>query len=318
MVDFWKTLFVTIPDKFWWMLLGLFVVLIIATVVGRHLLSKNNSEVMVNLNQRINAWWAMVAVLVVCFMFGKIATLLLYAALSFLALREFMTLTPTERSDYWALVLCFYVAIPLQYILIGTDWYGMFAICLPVYGFIVVPTVLALSGDTEKFFERTAKIQWGMMLTIYCLSYAPALLLLSNIAYEGQGLMLLLYLLIVVQLSDVFQYIVGKLIGKRKIAPKVSPNKTLEGFLGGSLMAVSVGTALWWITPFSVGYAALFSFIIVLCGFLGGLSLSAVKRSLGAKDWGRMIAGHGGVMDRIDSVLFAAPVFFHVVRYTYF
>ncbi len=170
----------------------------------------------------------------------------------------------------------------------------------------------------SDFFERTAKIQWGMMLTIYCLSYAPALLLLTNVEYDGQGLMLLLYLLIVVQLSDVFQYIVGKLIGKRPIAPTVSPNKTVEGFIGGSIMAIAVGTSLWWITPFSVGYAALFSFLIVICGFFGGLSLSAVKRSLGAKDWGRMIAGHGGVMDRIDSVLFAAPVFFHVVRYTYF
>ncbi|NOL51664.1 phosphatidate cytidylyltransferase [Pelistega suis] len=319
MFDFWQNLFASVPDKFWWVLLGLLVILAIATLIGQRLALKHpTSEVVGNLNQRINAWWAMVAVLVICFIFGKTATLILYAMLSFFALREFMTLTPTERSDYWALVLCFYVAIPVQYILIGTDWYGMFVICLPVYGFIVLPTIQALSGDTERFFERTAKIQWGMMLTIYCLSYAPALLLLTNVEYDGQGLMLLLYLLIVVQLSDVFQYIVGKLIGKRPIAPTVSPNKTVEGFIGGSIMAIAVGTSLWWITPFSVGYAALFSFLIVICGFFGGLSLSAVKRSLGAKDWGRMIAGHGGVMDRIDSVLFAAPVFFHVVRYTYF
>ncbi len=319
MFDFWQNLFASVPDKFWWVLLGLLVILAIATLIGQRLALKHpTSEVVGNLNQRINAWWAMVAVLVICFIFGKTATLILYAMLSFFALREFMTLTPTERSDYWALVLCFYVAIPVQYILIGTDWYGMFVICLPVYGFIVLPTIQALSGDTERFFERTAKIQWGMMLTIYCLSYAPALLLLTNVEYDGQGLMLLLYLLIVVQLSDVFQYIVGKLIGKRPIAPTVSPNKTVEGFIGGSIMAIAVGTSLWWITPFSVGYAALFSFLIVICAFFGGLSLSAVKRSLGAKDWGRMIAGHGGVMDRIDSVLFAAPVFFHVVRYTYF
>ncbi|ETD70584.1 phosphatidate cytidylyltransferase [Pelistega indica] len=318
MFSFWQKLFVNVPDKFWWVLLGIAVILSIATLIGRRLLAKNNSEVIVNLNQRINAWWAMVVVLVACFIFGKTATLILYAVLSFLALREFMTLTPTDRSDYWALVLCFYLIIPLQYILISTDWYGMFVIGIPVYGFIIIPTILALSGNTEQFFERTAKIQWGMMLTIYCLSYAPALLLLTNVEYEGQGLMLLLYLLVVVQLSDVFQYIVGKLVGKKKIAPNVSPNKTVEGFIGGSLMAIAVGTSLWWITPFSVGYAALFSFIIVICGFFGGLSLSAVKRSLGAKDWGHMISGHGGVMDRIDSVLFAAPVFFHVVRYTYF
>lgn len=319
MFEFWQHLFINIPDKFWWGLLGLMVVLSMATLVGYRLsLKRPASEMVDNLNRRINAWWAMLAVLVVCFIFGKTITLLLFAVMSFLALREFMTLTPTERSDYWALVLCFYVAIPVQYILIGTDWYGMFVIGLPVYGFIVLPTIQALSGDTEKFFERTAKLQWGMMLTIYCLSYAPALLLLTNIEYDGQGLMLLLYLLIVVQLSDLFQYVIGKLIGKRHIASSVNPHITVEGVIGGSIMAVAVGTALWWITPFSVGYAALFSFIIVVCGFFGGLSLSAVKRCLGAKDWGRMTSGYGGVMNRIDSVLFAAPVFFHVVRYTYF
>lgn len=319
MFDFWQQLFVNIPDKFWWGMLGLLVVLSVITLIGYRLSHKHPTSSMVdNLNRRINAWWAMLAVLVVCFIFGKIITLLLFAMMSFFALREFMTLTPTERSDYWALVLCFYVAIPVQYILIGTDWYSMFVIGLPVYGFIVLPTIQALSGDTEKFFERTAKLQWGMMLTIYCLSYAPALLLLTNIEYDGQGLMLLLYLLIVAQLSDFFQYVIGKLIGKRPIAPNVNPKITVEGFIGGSIMAIAIGAALWWITPFSVGYAALFSFIIVICGFFGGLSLSAVKRSLGAKDWGRMVSGYGGVMNRIDSVLFAAPVFFHVVRYTYF
>lgn len=319
MFDFWQQLFVNIPDKFWWGMLGLLLVLSVVTLVGNRLANKHpKSEMVNNLNRRINAWWAMLAVLVVCFIFGRVVTLVLFAIMSFLALREFMTLTPTERSDYWALVLCFYIAIPVQYILIGTDWYSMFVIGLPVYGFIVLPTIQALSGDTEKFFERTAKLQWGMMLTIYCLSYAPALLLLANIEYDGQGLMLLLYLLIVAQLSDLFQYVIGKLIGKRPIAPNVNPKITIEGFIGGSIMAIAVGTALWWITPFSVGYAALFSFIIVICGFFGGLSLAAVKRSLGAKEWGRMMTGSGGVMNRIDSVLFAAPVFFHVVRYTYF
>lgn len=307
-----------VPPKFWWILLGMTVFLSIVTLIGRYLAAKNNNEIMANLNHRINAWWVMVGVLFTCFIFGKTATLILYAFLSFFALREFMTLTPTLRSDYWALVFCFYVAIPVQYILIGSDWYGLFVICLPVYGFLVLPAIQALSGDTHDFFERTAKIQWGMMLTIYCLSYAPALLLLGNVEYQGQGLMLLLYLVLVVQLSDVFQYVVGKIMGKHKIAPRVSPNKTVEGFIGGSLMAIAVGTSLWWMTPFDVPHAALFSFVIVICGFLGGLSLSAVKRSLGAKDWGTMISGHGGILDRIDSILFAAPVFFHLVRYTYY
>ena len=308
----------SVPPKFWWVLMGIVFFLTVATVIGRCLAQNNNNEVMINLNQRINAWWVMVAVLVACFIFGTTATLILYALLSFFALREFMTLTPTVRSDYWALVFCFYVAIPVQYLLIGSDWYGLFVMFLPVYGFLLLPAIQALSGDTDGFFERIAKIQWGMMLTIYCLSYAPALLLLGNVEHPGQGLMLLLYLVLVVQLSDVFQYVVGKLFGKHKIAPRVSPNKTVEGFIGGGLMAVALGTGLWWMTPFSMAHAALFSLLIVICGFFGGLSLSAVKRSLGAKDWGTMISGHGGIMDRIDSILFAAPVFFHLVRYTYY
>lgn len=319
MFNFWQGLFVGLPDKFWWALLGLLVILSGLTLFGQRLSRQHpHSELVSNLVRRINEWWAIIGVILVCFIFGNVVTLVLYGILSFLALREFLTLTPTERSDYWALLLCFYVAIPVQYILIGTNWYGMFVICLPIYGFIVLPAIQALSGDTEKFFERNAKLQWGVMLTIYCLSYGPALLLQANVEYEGQGLMLLLYLLLVVQLSDAFQYAVGKLIGKRPIAPSVNPNRTVEGFIGGAIIAIAVGTGLWWTTPFSVGYAALFSFIIVICSFFGNLSLSAVKRSLGAKDWGRMVSGQGGVLNRIDSVLFAAPVFFHVVRYTYF
>jgi phosphatidate cytidylyltransferase len=257
----------------------------------------------------------MVAILGVCFLLGRVATLVLFALASFFALREFLTLTPTRRGDHLPLVLCFYLAIPLQYWLIGIDWYGLFAICIPVYGFLLLPAITALGGDTESFLERTTKIQWGLMLTVYCISYAPAVLLLHVPGYEGQNLLLLLYLLLVVQISDVFQYVSGKLFGRRKLAPTVSPSKTVEGLLGGGLGAVAVGAGLWWITPFSFWGSAGMSLIIVVAGFLGGLALSAVKRSLGAKDWGHMIEGHGGMLDRLDSVSFAAPVFFHVVHY---
>ena len=153
------------------------------------------------------------------------------------------------------------------------------------------------------------------MLTVYCLSHAPALMLLDIPGYEGQNLLLLFYLLLVVQLSDVLQYVSGKLFGRRLLAPQVSPSKTVEGLVGGGLAATAVGAALWWATPFTPLQSAALSALIVLCGFLGGLALSAVKRSLGAKDWGEMIEGHGGVLDRLDSVVFAAPVVFHVVRY---
>jgi phosphatidate cytidylyltransferase len=306
------------PAEFWWLVGGLFGLLTLASGIAGFLgRGGRGGDVVSNLKARIRAWWWMVVVLCVCFLIGPVATLVVFALTSFLALREFVTLTPTRRGDHLVLCLCFYVAIPLQYYLIGIGWYGLFAILIPVYGFVLLPALSALSGDTEQFLERNTKIQWGLMLTVFCISHAPALLMLEIPGYEGRGLLLLLFLLIVVQLSDVLQYVFGKLLGKHLLAPKVSPSKTIEGLVGGGLAATGVGAALWWITPFSPLQAAALSLLIVACGFLGGLALSAVKRSLGAKDWGVMIEGHGGMLDRMDSVCFAAPVFFHVVRYAF-
>lgn len=306
------------PWQLWWVLTGLFGLLLLASAIGTWLgRGGRGGDTVANLNARIRAWWGMVAVLCVCFLIGPTATLVVFALASFFALREFVTLTPTRRGDHLALCLCFYLAIPLQYGLIGTGWYGLFAILIPVYGFVLLPAVSALSGDTDQFLERNTKIQWGLMLTVYCLSHAPALLMLEIPGFEGRNLLLLLYLLLVVQISDVLQYVFGKLFGRRKVAPLVSPSKTVEGLVGGGLSAMVVGAAMWWITPFSLIQSAALSLLIVICGFLGGLALSAVKRSLGAKDWGVMIEGHGGMLDRMDSVCFAAPVFFHVVRYSF-
>jgi phosphatidate cytidylyltransferase len=307
--------------KFWMVMGGVLALLVLASVIGwwlgRRAQTGSGREVVANLNARIGAWWWMVALLCVCFVLGRVATLVFFALASMFALREFITLTPTRRGDHLPLVLCFYVAIPLQYWLIGIDWYGLFAICIPVYGFLLLPAITALVGDTEDFLERTTKIQWGLMLTVYCISYAPAVLLLHIPGYEGQSLLLMLYLLLVVQISDVLQYVFGKLFGKHKLVPTVSPSKTVEGLVGGGLSATLVGTGLWWITPFTPLESAGMSLLIVIFGFLGGLALSAVKRSLGAKDWGSMIEGHGGILDRLDSVCFAAPIFFHVVHYAY-
>ncbi len=313
--EWFDHLVATTPEPFWWVMGGVIALLVVASSIGAVLARSRPGATVDNLVARINAWWVMVAVLCACFLLGRIATLVLFALASFLALREFITLTPTRRGDHLPLCLCFYVAIPLQYWLIGSGWYGLFVILIPVYGFLLLPAVSALAGDTEHFLERTTKIQWGLMLTVYCISYAPALLLLDIPGYEGQNLLLLLYLLLVVQISDVLQYVFGKLFGRHKLAPSVSPSKTVEGLVGGGLSAAAIGAALWWITPFTPWQSGLLALLIVLCGFLGGLALSAVKRSLGAKDWGQMIEGHGGMLDRLDSVTFAAPVFFHVVRY---
>ena len=268
-----------------------------------------------NLNARINAWWVMVAVIGFAFLFGYTGVVVLFYCVSFYALREFMTLTPTRRSDYPALVAAFYFALPMQYLLIGIGWYGLFAIFIPVYVFLLLPILSSLGGDTTRFLERTSKVQWGLMIAVYCISTVPALLTLEIVGYEGRNLLLIAWLVIVVQISDVLQYVCGKLAGKRKIAPNLSPSKTVEGFFGGVALATLVGASLYWITPFAFWQAALFALLVCLLGFAGGLVMSAIKRDRGVKDWGHMIEGHGGMLDRLDSVCFAAPVFFHMVRY---
>jgi phosphatidate cytidylyltransferase len=306
-------------QKFYWLMGGVATLLLVASLVGALLAARARTEaaraVIANLNSRIRAWWVMVGIFAVAFLAGPIATLLLFASMSFFALREFVTLTPSKPADHLALSLCFFVLIPLQYALIGYDWYGLFAILIPVYAFLILPAVTALAGDPDGFLERSAKLQWAVMVTVYCVSHTPALLLLHIPGYEGQDALLIFFLLLVTQMSDVLQYVFGKLFGRTLLAPTVSPSKTLEGLIGGGLAATAVGGAMYWITPFSPLEALGMSFVIVVMGSLGGLALSAVKRSLGVKDWGAMIEGHGGMLDRVDSLSFAAPVFFHLTRY---
>lgn len=275
------------------------------------------NKVVANLDARVKAWWVMVAIFGVALATGGLGSVILFGLLSFLALREFITLTPTRPADHRTLFWAFFVITPLQYYLVATHWYGLFAILIPVYAFILVPVRSALAGDSENFLERTAKIQWALMICVYCVSHVPALLMLQLTGYEGQNAKLLLFFVLVVQISDVLQYVWGKLFGRHKIAPHISPNKTVEGFVGGTLSAAAVGAALWWATPFNWWQAALVSYLLTLMGFFGGLVMSAIKRDRGVKDYGTLIEGHGGVMDRIDSLCFAAPVFFHLLRYCY-
>lgn len=306
-------------QKFAWLMGGIVALLSFASLVGwllsRAVRTPGNRVVVENLVARVRAWWVMVAVFAAVFLIGRNATLVMFGLISFFALREFITLTPTRPGDHRPLSLAFFVIIPAQYWLIGIDWYALFSIFIPVYAFLLLPSMSVLAEDTDRFLERTAKIQWGIMVAIYCISHVPALLLLEIPNFGGQNALLLFYLMVVVQMSDVLQYVSGKLFGRTKIAPVVSPSKTVEGFIGGAAGAVAIGAAMWWITPFTPLQSAAMSFVIVLMGFLGGLVLSAVKRSLGAKDWGTMIKGHGGMMDRMDSVSFSAPVFFNLTRY---
>lgn len=311
---------------------GVLVVLVLASAIawllGRRM---GTTSTITNLKQRINAWWLMVGLIGAVLAAGETVTIALFLLLSLLALREFITISPTGRGDHEVLVWLVSIIPAVHYWFVWEHWYGMFSVFIPVYAFLFLPARNALAGQTTGFLQRTASIQWALMVCVYALSHAPALLQLpvamelGREAAEGSapgaggatGAHLLLFLLIVVQGSDVLQYVWGKTLGKHPIAPSVSPNKTWEGFIGGVLSATALGAALWWITPFSPGMAALLAFISCVMGFAGGLVMSAIKRDRGIKDFGSTIPGHGGIMDRLDSLCFAAPVFFHAVRFFY-
>jgi phosphatidate cytidylyltransferase len=307
--------------KLVWLYGGVLFLLLLSTFIGRILRSRyrtGTSRITIdNLNARIRAWWKMSAIFAAAVISGHVGSLILFGIISFLAMREYMTLVPTRRGDHRTLFWSFFVIMPLQYYLVGIQWYVLFAIMIPVLACIYIPPSIAIAGDTEHFLERASKIQFGIMVCVYSLSHAPALLLLKIPGFEGHDARLLLYLVIVDQMSDVLQYGWGKLIGKNKIAWRVSPNKTWEGLVGGVLSATALGTALWWATPFTPLQSAGMSLMICILGFNGNLVMSAVKRDIGIKDFGVVIEGRGGILDRIDSLCFAAPIFFHLVRYLF-
>ena len=305
--------------EIWQLFGGLIITLIIASSIGYGLKFKvgfsTPHAVIDNLNARINAWWIMILIIFAAAALGFYGVIGLFFVISFMALREFLSLLYIRRGDHLALAACFYVILPLQYFLVAIDWFSMFTIFIPVYGFLFLPILSALLGDTAHFLDRSTKVQWALMISVFCISHIPAILTLDIEGFEDKKLLLMIFLILVVQSSDVLQYVWGKLFGKHKIAPKLSPSKTVEGFVGGVIGASVLGGLLYWLTPFNLVQAVLMSLLICLMGFLGGLVMSAMKRSMGVKDWGNMISGHGGMLDRMDSLCFAAPIFFHVVRY---
>ena len=294
---------------------GLLIVLCLASLTGAVVARRKPGPTSANLVARIDAWWIMCLVFGTAIVLGRTGSTLLFALMSFLAFREFITLTPSARGDHRTLFWAFFAVLPLQYWLVWKPWYGLFVILIPVYAFLWLPVRTAMAGDCTRFLERTAKIQWALMVCVYCVSHVPMLLSLPIAGYEGRNALLVIFLVVVVQASDVLQYIWGKLCGRHKIAPLVSPNKTVEGFLGGIASATALGAALYPLTPFRPWQAAVIALVICLLGFAGGLVMSAIKRDRGVKDYGSMISGHGGMMDRIDSLSFAAPVFLHIVRF---
>jgi phosphatidate cytidylyltransferase len=268
-----------------------------------------------NLNTRIKAWWWIVLILGSAVFAGPAALIVLFALISFVALREFLTLTAIQAVDRPAVLASFLVLLPIQYALVALGRYDWFVGFLPPFGLLLVLILSALTGDARNYLARTAELVLGLMICVFGISHVPALLMLHITGYEDRQVLLMVFLILVAQVSDVMQYMWGKLAGRHKIAPEISPSKTVEGLIGGIASATAFGAGLWWMTPFTVIQAGVMAFLIALAGFLGGLVMSAIKRDRRVKDWSQFIPGHGGMLDRVDSLCFSAPMFFYLARW---
>lgn len=297
---------------------GIFAFLLLAT--GTHqLLKRSRPEAdFSELGARIRTWWMMVTVFTLALLLSRIVSIVFFAFLSFLALKEYFSLTPQRRADrrvlFWA-----YLAIPVQFYWVGIEWYPMFIIFIPVYMFLLLPMRMVLIGETQGFLRAVSMIHWGLMTTVFCVSHLAYLLVLPPLAPGAlaPGAGLVLYLVMLTQLNDVMQYVWGKMLGRHKVIPKVSPGKTWEGLIGGVLTTVVLAVVLGsWLTPFPTVWLMLGAGLLIgLSGFIGDVTISALKRDLGIKDSGTLLPGHGGILDRIDSLIYTAPLFFH---YTYY
>ncbi|OYY93664.1 MAG: phosphatidate cytidylyltransferase [Hydrogenophilales bacterium 28-61-23] len=297
---------------------GILGVLILGSVVAMLLkvwVAKRRPHALIdNIAARVMAWWAIALAVGLAFWMGRIGVCLLFAAASFVALREFVPAGEGRRGERVMALGAFYGALPLQFWLVWRGHDAWLTSLVPAYAFLVVPLIAVLAGEARDLQQRAAPLQWGLMLCVLGVSFVPALLTLEIPGYPGRNGYLLMFLLLVTQLGDVFQYIWGKLLGRHALAPAVSPSKTVEGFAGGVLSATVLGAGLAWMTPFTPVQAATIALGISLLGVLGGLTLSAIKRDRGIKDWGTLIVGHGGMLDRLDSLCFSAPAFYFIVR----
>jgi len=301
-----------------WLSLGAFAILVGLTFFGEVLRARQDpntqNPVLETFMTRVQSWWGMVILIGLAMLTGKIGVTVLFAFASFAALREFLTLTTKAQADHLSLALAFFVIMPLQYFFVAMEWSGLYAIFIPVYAFLLLPIVSALRGNANRFLIRVAETQWGLMITVYCVSHVPALMNL-NIAGQGdRAILLVTFLVMVVQLGDLLEYFFGRRFGRTKIAAGLSP-KTWEGVACGVISAMLIGGLLSWITPFGLWGAMAMAGIASLTGMFGNIVATAIKRDRGVKDWSHLIPGQGGFVDQLDSVIFAAPIFYHLTKF---
>ena len=302
-----------------WVLGGVYALLVVASLVQWAMQRRRPERDLGELRSRIRSWWVMVTLFTAAMLLSPTASVVFFAFVSFLAFKEYLSIIPTRRADrrvlFWA-----YLTIPVQYAWVGAGQYGLFIVFIPVYAFLLLPIPMVIIGETREFLRAAGTLHWGLMATVFSISHVAYLLVLpgGNASAVAGGAGLVLYLLALTELNDVAQYVWGKSFGRHRIIPKVSPNKTWEGFVGGVattvLLAVLLAPLL---TPFTWPMAMAAGLIIGLGGFVGDVTISAVKRDLGVKDSGSVLPGHGGILDRVDSLTYTAPLFLHFTRYFY-
>ena len=287
--------------------------LLLATLIVR-VFFRTSTE----LKDRVQSWWIIVLAFVVGAMLHTTVAMFFFALISYLALKEYFTLIPTRRTDR-RIIFYAYLSIVIQYWFAGIQWYGMFIIWIPVYLFLLLPFRQVLIGDTKGFLEHTSRVQWGLMMFVFGLSHIAYMMTLPTLnGHDVGGKELVLYVVLLTELNDILQYLWGKTLGKHKIIPKVSPNKTVEGFLGAFFTLSLLGVAFSFLTPFTWIQALFAGMLTSSAGFIGDVVISMVKRDIGVKDSGNLLPGHGGILDRIDSLTYTAPLFFHYTYYLYY
>jgi phosphatidate cytidylyltransferase len=309
----------SVPHNVQLALLAILGLLVLTSVIVAVLAWRRPERNYIELKLRVRTWWVIILLFCVAIAFDRTVSIVVFAFVSFLAFKEYLSLIPTRRADRRVLLLA-YLAIPVQYYWVGIAWYGMFIIFIPVYMFLLVPMRMVLIGETQGFLRAAGTLHWGLMTTVFSVSHIAFLLALPEEGNpHGGGDALVLYLVLLTELNDVAQYLSGKTFGRLKVTPTVSPKKTVEGLLGGVVVTTLLAYALApMLTPLNTMEAVGAGLIIGLFGFIGDVTISAVKRDVGVKDSGTMLPGHGGVLDRLDSLTYTAPLFLHYVRYLHY
>jgi phosphatidate cytidylyltransferase len=265
--------------------------------------------------ERTFSWWMILIGFSVTIFFSRFFATIALGFVAFVAFRELTSRLNLRMSDRQSLLWC-YLSIPFQFFLAYIEWYGKFIIFIPVIMFLTLNMRAVAQGDVKGISASLGIIHWSSMLTIFSISHMAYILALPTESnYEAGNGGMVLWLVLITELNDVFQYTWGKTLGNHKILPSVSPNKTVEGFVGGLISTVALGYGLSFLLPIGQDKAALLAGVMAFTGFMGDVTISAIKRDLGIKDMGSSIPGHGGIMDRIDSLAFNSLVCFHLIRY---